>query len=259
MKFPLMLFLIVYLSASAEALGQSTGATASPTAAAVQATAIPDDVQYLKGQLNEIHSLHDSLISTAHWALGVALALTALLVGYNWFSTNRSLERDKQALRQELIGLLKADAADLHEKINVAIKAATDSNAKALREEVSSNLQNLVGQVQDLAENAEERHAQQLCTLTIHEALLWQLRGVPSNEFTQYIDLLDFAIPRDFDSEIHTALRQMLRLLGVHLTYSSSEVTRLTELLDKLPLQYASQVEVLKEALRKKLVSDPPL
>jgi len=219
----------------------------------------PEDIQYLKGQLTEIHSLHDSLISTAQWALGVALALTALLVGYNWFTTSRNLERDRQALRQELVGTLQTSIAELREKIGAEISSASTSSAKRLKEEINSTLKGIETDVKKVEANADERNAEIEYALTIHEALLWKLRGVSSNEFTQYIRLLELAIPRKSASEIDTALRELLRLMEVHLIYSSSTVTHLTDLLERLPSQYASQVGVLREALQKKLKSDPPM
>ena len=113
--------------------------------------------------------------------------------------------------------MLQTSTAELREKIGAEISSASTSGAKRLKEEINSTLKDIEADVKKVAANADEQNAEMEYALTIHEALLWKLRGVPSNEFTQYITLLELAIPRKSTSEIDTALRELLRLMEVHL------------------------------------------
>lgn len=158
-----------------------------------------------------------------------------------------------------MLALAQAQAAELREKIAAEATSAARTSIEKLEAGLKSRLDSLDRKLKSSDELTVDQFADIECDMIKHEALIWELRKVPSNEFTQYIKLLEKASAREDSNDIDTALRQILRLMDQPLTYSSSTVTNLTELLEKLPSRYSSQVGVLKEALRKKLIANPPL
>jgi hypothetical protein len=57
----------------------------------------------LEAQLETIKHANDQLLGTVHWTLGVVVTIAALLVGYNWFSTFKTFDREKATLKEEIM------------------------------------------------------------------------------------------------------------------------------------------------------------
>jgi hypothetical protein len=223
------------------------------------------DTEFLRGQLDALHSVHDSLISTVHWALTVVFAVTALLVGYNWYTTGKSAERDKQALRDDLLGLVQQAKAEVTDALRQQLTKETAMEATKIQTAAEASIQKIKTDVADhsqslkyLSELVDEHFAELQCESIVHEARFWYLSKVPGNEFTQYKKLLEIAAPRKMGSEINTALAALLRLTKTNMTLFSSDIAALTELLDTLTPNYASHVNALKEVLADKVPTSRP-
>src|SRR5205823_1171923 len=74
------------------------------------------EVARLQGQLDTLRTFHDSMLNTVYWALATIATLAVLLVGYNWFTNYRMAEREKQALRQELVALIETNLSELQRR-----------------------------------------------------------------------------------------------------------------------------------------------
>jgi hypothetical protein len=244
-------------------LAQTAVPVASPSL-----TPLSSSDDFLRGQLSSLNSLHDSLISTVHWALGVAFGIAIVLVTYNWLVTARNIARDKEALRQELKGMFEAAEAESHEhlsrqfeKTRADMIASLEQSTKIAVTGLEQKIKRQETQLDSLRKDINSEFASIRCNLLVTEARYWNSRGVRGNEFSTYLQLLQLA-HRDvqLSSFVNTALGEILRLVPDPATsYFTSEVAELTTALDRLPTQYTAIVGAVKEALSKKIAAKPPI
>jgi hypothetical protein len=245
-------------------LAQTAVPVASPSL-----TPLSSSDDFLRGQLTSLNSMHDSLISTVHWALGIAFGIAILLVTYNWLVTGRNIARDKEALRQELKGMFQTAEAQSHERLSEQFEKNRAAMATSLEKSTQTALADLEQKIKrqeagiaSLHKEIDSEFAPIRCDLVESEARYWNLRNVRGNEFTSYVQLLVLAGPNlELSSHVNTALKEILRLLQDTATfpYFTSEVAQLTTALGKLPSQYTAMVGAIKEALSKKITANPPL
>ena len=108
--FLLVVILIIAASANSQmrtpiaptVSSQSPGPNAISPAASASSDVTQRDLEIaeLRGQLDTLRTFHDSIVDTVHWALAAVLGMALLLVGFNWFTSHRVAEREKQALHQ---------------------------------------------------------------------------------------------------------------------------------------------------------------
>ena len=85
----------------------SKATSPAPSAGASEAPPKPsDEVIALRAQLELMHQYDQRLLSTVYWSLTVVVALVLALITIIGFLNLRVYERDKAALKQELVGLI---------------------------------------------------------------------------------------------------------------------------------------------------------
>jgi hypothetical protein len=264
--------ILLLLVAAAMSFGQTVAPTATMTVgpavpvASPASTSLSSSDEFLRGQLTSLNSLHDSLISTVHWALSIAFGVAVLLVTYNWLVTGRNIARDKEALRQELKGMFETAEAQSHERLVQQLEKHKSAIASSLEKSTATAL---VGLEQPIKRQQREMDSLRKditselnsirCDLLVTEARYWNSQKIAGNEFSSYLRLLELA-SASRAPHVNTALEEILRLLQDPATsYFTSEVAELTAILDKLPPPYAAIVGAVKEALAKKIVDKPPI
>ena len=254
---------VLLLFTAAICFGQPTPSSqtypGTPTPALSISSDSPD-TQYLRGQLDTLHSLHDSMLNTVYWALGIAFTITAVLVGYNWFVIGRSLDRDKQAIQRELTGELASQEVKVHALVSNQIRGEAKTLARELESitaaatrELHASIKELKSTLAALRADFEQKTAEARCDSLLHEARFWHLQGAKPNEFVYYLDLLQLAMARGISHRITVALAELLRLLKTDMPTYSSELASLTGVLNNLPPDYSSHVQALKAAIAAKV------
>jgi hypothetical protein len=205
------------------------------------------------------------MLNTVYWALGVAFAVTAVLVGYNWFVIGRSLDRDKKAIQQELTGELASQEAKFHALVSKQIRGEAETLERKLESitataarELDASIKQLRSNLAALRSDFEEQTAEARCDSIVQEARFWSLQGTKPNEFVQYLDLLQLAMSHGISHHITTALAQLLRLLKTDMPTYSSELATLTGALNNLSPDYSSHVQALKAAIAAKVDTARP-
>jgi hypothetical protein len=257
---------VLLLFTAAVCFGQPTPSpqaypgTPTPAPRSLSISSDSPDTQYLRGQLDTLHSLHDSMLNTVHWALGIAFTITAVLVGYNWFVIGRSLDRDKKAIQQELTGELASQEAKFQALVSNQIRGEAktlerelESMTAAATRELHASIKQLTSNLAALRADFERQTAEARCESLLQEARFWNLQGTKPNEFVQYLDLLQLAMARRISHRITTALAELLRLLKTDMPTYSSELATLTGALNNLPSDYSSHVQALKAAIAAKV------
>lgn len=254
--------ILLFFLAADISFAQTAAPDASPSL-----TSLPSD-EFLRGQLISLNSMHDSLISTVHWALGVAFGIAVLLVTYNWLVTGRNIARDKEALREELRGMFKTAEAQSHERLleqmetyRAAMATNIEKATATALDAIDRKISHQQAQINSLREEMNSKFTQTGCEQLLNEARYWNVRDVPGNEFTTYRQLLDLASPDPaLSPHVNTALKEILRLIqNPRTSYFTSEVAELTTSLDRLPSAYAAMVGAVKEALTKRIAVKPPM
>ena len=131
--------------------------------------------------LEVIREYNDDLLSIVSWSLGTLFATALLLVGFNWFQSNRLLRRDVESLRAELRSLVDARVAEtespLRERVEESIASHAEVTKKLVDDRISAaiaplktRLGNHHGRLGAVEYNAEEA-----------EVKLWLQKDVPSN------------------------------------------------------------------------------
>ncbi|NUF65207.1 hypothetical protein HUN35_19970, partial [Acinetobacter bereziniae] len=102
-------------------------------------------IEVLKAQIEVMKSYQDKFLSTVYWSLGTVAALVVFLAGFNWFTNNRSLEKESELHKNMIINELNSiktinsqQILDLKQEITNHLTIELDS-MKAKQE--SSNIQ----------------------------------------------------------------------------------------------------------------------
>ncbi|MDQ6803481.1 MAG: hypothetical protein M3065_00635 [Actinomycetota bacterium] len=74
----------------------------------------------LRAQLAEMRAYRQDVLATVHWALGIAGAVSFLLVGYSWFTNSRNYDRDQANMRAALRNEIDADFRKLNDELDAA-------------------------------------------------------------------------------------------------------------------------------------------
>lgn len=212
--------------------------------------------------------MHDSLISTVHWALSIAFGIAILLVTYNWLVTGRNIARDKQALRQELKGMFETGEAQSHDRLSqqfeknrAAMAASLEKSTQMAVAGLEQKIKRQAAEIDSLRKEIDSELALIRCNLFVTEARYWNFRAVPGNEFSSYLRLLHLAgSDVRLSTFVNTALEEILRLLKVPATsYFTHQIAELTTDLDKLPPGYTAIVGAVKDELSKKIAARPSI
>jgi len=204
------------------------------------------EILVLRAQLDTTRDFDQRLLGTVQWSLGIVVATLAVLVGYNWYTNHREIERDKAALKEELAVGLKALDTSFRELIATKMiaaekefRAASESTTDALRDQVNKRF--LAQDIKVYTDTAEDWEKQKIPA----NAVLYRLRALqklgPNVNHGQLATLLD-------------QIKQNLKAITPPATLSAGIVVELTEYLATLPPKFdvekASVLEILR-TLRK--------
>jgi hypothetical protein len=106
----------------------------------------------LKIEIQLLKNFQASLLQTVYWSLGIVFAIALLLVGYNWISANKIFERDKGALKQDVLNSQKQLQADFETRNTSFVTSSLTSineSVQRLSREVTEKLNHGLSSVDD--------------------------------------------------------------------------------------------------------------
>ena len=163
-----------------------------------------------------------------------------MLVGFSWFSNFQIRERELTALKQELHASLTTQAAELRAALTTQCEAELGAARTALATESHSQLEGIIRLTKEAAYDRN-----------VNEARYWQHREVEANELRYYMFALPVAVELADEPRIKECLSAIIRLGEAGIFPFHGYVPPLVRDLDKLPSEYATEVGVLRELLKR--------
>lgn len=144
---------------------------------------------------------YDSLLNTIYWSLGTVFGVSALLLGFGWWSNFKLHEKDKRSIIDELSLMISERGSEQSNALNNEIKSIRDEigvaltsineridSTKTLNEEQSKNINEIAVKLATInnliSENKKAIRINSLSQeagLRFVEERLWQLKGVGAN------------------------------------------------------------------------------
>ncbi len=195
-------------------------------------------VQALQAEVQVMKEFTQHILSTVYFALGTAVVVLIAMIGFGWYQNFRVFERDKEALRQNLLGALKEETTKGFDSLD---KKATD-RFKSFDENIA---------------NALERTHQRLADVQLMmEASIFHAAHAPKTprtDFMVFSGQLDRSIGQVSPGVLDHALSTVLDHVQ---TADRIDPPTRTSLL-KLAGNVASQNAVFGERLREILAGKP--
>jgi hypothetical protein len=216
----------------------------------------------LRAQNEVIQSYGNKMLDVVYWSLGGVVTLTAILVGFSWFANMRLHERDKAALRQELLAAVASEGSRLGEesqKTREALATAQATTLAAIRSELDGLVEDAIGVAQRATSSELSVIRGQIAMLRIEalrtEARDWVQQNILTNAVRTYFEVIDIARPLvgDYFAEHHIAeaIDEMRRHLHGIDDLDASNAVDFLEKADNLPTRFAAEVDPLKAAINK--------
>ena len=183
-----------------------------PTATA-PSTAADDQAAILRAQLEVMREYHSTMTSTVYWALGVVGGLTLALLAFASYVNLRVSDRERDALRADLLGHTDQSLAELsrslqtkstelfrdqskafevlREQLESGVRAHLDNANEEISKAVSGIDKDITRRIAPIAKSIQsiERQLldQQLEAIEL-EAGYWELKKVKANELAQWLN-----------------------------------------------------------------------
>ena len=191
----------------------------------------------------------DQLLETIYWSLGGLVTVSVILVGYSWFSSTRTHERDREALKQELRSLVREDISVAERKLREQAEQVLEQVREDAHREITQGLdvtrRTLSGTTDRLQHNVNRLRFDLLSS----EAKQYEHRGVHSVALSRYMMIIELGQEMKWDWIVGKGLDGIKGVLRKGHVPDADDVRKLTVLLDKMPTDYAIEIESTKRLL----------
>jgi hypothetical protein len=215
----------------------TTGQLSEPTK---DSGAVSAEAAVLEAQLEEMRHANDAILSTVHWALGVAVGLVVLLVGFGAAVNFKVYERDLEALRTEN-----------RRQIDARVQEVGEQNAQLITQELTTELNT---RFDSLSKRIQLLHAWD----AKNDARRYEEAGHFVAAMISNSRWFDSALILGDHNAVSEALDNMRRILGHAFTISTTSLRLITNNLDKLPATYALVNSVIRDGLARKVGAEIP-
>jgi hypothetical protein len=243
-------------TSKATSLAPSTGASELPPKP-------NDEVIVLRAQLETMRQYDQRLLSTVYWSLTVVVALVLGLITIIGFLNLRVYERDKAALRQELVGLLDQQMSEFQRKFGKEvsdfqqnIKNILSENRESIKSLSRETAESLFNQLRGRVHGLERAIMELQFDLASKEAIDWKSKGVHANSLLQHLQMLRIAKECDWDWRVSKTLEDMqVSLKGIIAKGSQGLDADLgksiSEALGGLPNTYSIEIGIITSLMQK--------
>jgi hypothetical protein len=216
--------------ASDEKASATTISSAAPSA-------ISAEVIALRAQNEMLRLYSDKILATVYWALGAIAGVIVLVVGLGWYTNFRLYKKDLSGLENEMKSIIRSGLDSIQAK---SLQHAAGSAESAVRIAIR-NLKSMEFQLRTM-------NARQLTK-----------DGYFGNALLEYANALADdvnALPEYKITEILESMVELLKNNKAKMALHSGTLSTAIRVLDKLPSQYATDVEAIKTILREVRLSE---
>ena len=234
-----LLFASITLANATPNQGQGVGLSAASDSTANSASASQEptlQIALLKQQLAATKTYQDSLLATVYWALGGVFVIAGLLVGFGWFANFKIYERDKIALKAELLNSITASLKAVEERFMEQFSEASKQLVTQIDEKIAPTRTDLTEMIEEVNDRIFE------VELDARRRLLSS--SSTSVALTHALKILELCIERK-PEEIATMIKTMIDKIGEGGKFTAKEMTRVNAVLDRLPPRFKTLVEKL--------------
>jgi hypothetical protein len=143
MKIIIIVFFLLFSRLASAA--ESSNVTANASTSTAQPST--SEVGLLRQEVVLLRSFQDNILKIVIYTLSTVGGVALLLVGYNWWSANKIYERDKNALKEDILNTQKQGQLDFETKITRQVTSSLGSMNERIQhfetsisEKVSSGL-----------------------------------------------------------------------------------------------------------------------
>ena len=223
------------------ALQPHPGPTTNPEPATTQSSSSNTEVAVLHAQLETVRTYDERLLATVHWALGIVIAVVLVMAGFGWYANFRLYDRDKEALRMEVEGIVadrsKKESEVLMRKLDRYAEEAR-ATQETFRKEINTQLGQLKRSVEQSISSAKQEAAQQVRDVRFEFADFLSDYNAAGKSYEAYVyhrSLLRLALSTGWESKASKALDRVINYLQAQQEFWYDDIAELRELATKLP------------------------
>jgi hypothetical protein len=246
-----------FLLLSLGSVDLASSQTSSPPKTVASPRSFDSTVVALRAQNAIIREYQQDLLTTVYWSLGGLGVIAGLLLGFGWFANFRIYERDKAALRQDILGVLREEVAKEHTMIAAALsksdehlRSRLDEISAAASEAAESAAKSVEGRLQMLREHIDRRLTDIELDVTELEADQWAAQKVFTNELRAAVKMVRLAQKLDQEWQISRGLDRVHQSLKSGADPDADLSRSVVAMLDSLPPSYSTEVDTLKSAVK---------
>jgi hypothetical protein len=208
-----------------------------------------NETDLLRAQLETMKEYDRKLLQTVYWSLAGITMLAVLVAGFSWFSNLRLYQRDREALREELLALVTSSLSELREENFNSLREIQETVDQMIDEHVSSKTSEFDRKIEWIRSDSSRLRANQYEL----EARIWEAEGILANALTYYTYALSSSIEIGYTGGFSSTLTSIIRVLSEISSVSSWDSSNINPIIDKLPSDYVAEVTRIRELLNEKL------
>ena len=151
---------------------------------------LPARVERLETAIQLIKEYNDDFLAVILWSLATLSGLAALLVGFNWFQSNRLLRGEIESLRAELRGIIDSRLAEIEAPLRTSLDQAMAEQRKATATAVKTTVTAALSPLQNDLVFLQRRVGDLEYDSLEAGVKLWLREDVPTNACRSATDLL---------------------------------------------------------------------
>ncbi len=205
-----------------------------------------DSASILRAQLEVMRQSEQNLLTTVLWSLSLVGGVTVVLIGYNWFAVQRAYDRDKLAIRSQLLGELATESGKLRSELSERLEELNRSLDGVAAESAERVVSKATSRISALGRRVDELEVEQLKAKVVasEEAELW------FSALLARIELLRRYLETGEEYYVGPQLEGLAAMLRKGFHPDADEAARIVAALEKVPPKFAPDVEALRNAVK---------
>lgn len=218
-------------------------------------------------QIATMREYDAKIIGTVYWALSVAVTIVVLMVGFNWYTSHRIYDRDRnnlisgidkkletssQAVTQE-IKAIREDVDNRLTKLGLETQSKIETTSKETRAELEKSLTRELVEVKAKVDSLRSKFNFARIELFEHLGDENLSKELYLGALNNYREVLEASIELAWDRASSEALGKLKTAAGKASVITEGIAASLRTILDKTPPKYANERKAILELFSAKI------